>query len=34
MMSLKSLPYQVVQGMLVVKEVILGDRHDPNNVFH
>jgi hypothetical protein len=32
-MSLKSSPYQAVQGMLVVKEVILGDRLDPNNVF-
>jgi hypothetical protein len=32
-MGLKSSPYQAVQGMLVVKEVILGDRKDPNNVF-
>jgi hypothetical protein len=32
-MGLKSSPYQAVQGMLVVKEVILGDRLDPENVF-
>jgi hypothetical protein len=32
-MGLKSSPYQAVQGMLVVKEVILGDRRDPDNVF-
>jgi hypothetical protein len=32
-MGLKSSPYQSVQGMLVVKEVILGDRLDPENVF-
>jgi hypothetical protein len=32
-MGLKSSPYQAVQGMLVVKEVILGDRLDPDNVF-
>jgi hypothetical protein len=32
-MGLKSSPYQAVQGMLVVKEVILGNRRDPNNVF-
>jgi hypothetical protein len=32
-MGLKSSPYQTVQGMLVVKEVILGDRLDKNFVF-
>jgi hypothetical protein len=32
-MGLKSSPYQTVQGMLVVKEAILGDRLDANNVF-
>jgi hypothetical protein len=32
-MGLKSSPYQAVQGMLVVKEVILGNRRDPENVF-
>ena len=31
-MGLKSSPYQAVQGMIVVKEVVLGDRRDPNNV--
>ena len=32
-MGLKSSPFQAVQRMLVVKEVILGNRRDPNNVF-
>jgi hypothetical protein len=32
-MGLKSLPCQAVQGILVAKEVILGDRTDPENVF-
>jgi hypothetical protein len=32
-MELKSSPYQVVQAMLVVKEVIEEDRWDPNNAF-
>jgi hypothetical protein len=30
-MGLKSSPYQAVQGLLVAKEVIKGDRLDPNN---
>ena len=32
-MGLKSSPYQAVQAMLVAKEVIKGDRLDPNNAF-
>lgn len=32
-MGLKSSPYQAVQAMLVAKEVIRGDRHDPSNAF-
>jgi hypothetical protein len=32
-MGLKSPPYQAVQAILVAKEVILGDRRDPANVF-
>jgi hypothetical protein len=32
-MGLKSSPYQSVQAMLVAKEVIKGDRLDPNNAF-
>jgi hypothetical protein len=32
-MGLKSSPCQAAQGMLVVKETILGDRADPDNVF-
>lgn len=32
-MGLKSSPYQSVQAMLVAKEVIKGDRKDPNNAF-
>ena len=32
-MGLTSSPYQAVQGMLVVKEVILGNRRDSENVF-
>ena len=32
-MGLKSSPYQAVQAMLVVKEVILGDPRDAENVF-
>jgi hypothetical protein len=32
-MELKYLPYQVVQAMLVAKEVIKEDRRDPNNSF-
>jgi hypothetical protein len=32
-MGLKSSPYQAVQGILVAKEVILGDRTDSGNVF-
>jgi hypothetical protein len=32
-MGLKSSPYQAVQAILVAKEVILGDRRDPANVF-
>jgi hypothetical protein len=32
-MGLKSSPYQAVQGILVAKEVILGDCMDSSNVF-
>jgi hypothetical protein len=32
-MGLKSSPYQAVQGILVAKEVILGNRTDSGNVF-
>ena len=32
-MGLKSSPYQAVQAMMVAKDVIRGDRHDPSNVF-
>jgi hypothetical protein len=32
-MGLKSSPYQAVQAMMVAKDVIRGDRHDPKNVF-
>jgi hypothetical protein len=32
-MRLKSSPYQTVQAILVAKEVIKGDRKDPNNAF-
>jgi hypothetical protein len=32
-MGLKSYPYQVVQAILVAKEVIWGDRSDPANGF-
>jgi hypothetical protein len=32
-MGLKLSPYQAVQAILVVKEVILGDRTDPANIF-
>ena len=32
-MGVKCSPYQVVQGMAVVEEVIRGNPEDPNNVF-
>jgi hypothetical protein len=32
-MGLKSLPYQVVQAIIVAKQVILGERLDAKNVF-
>jgi hypothetical protein len=32
-MGLRTSPYQAIQAMMWAKEVILGDRHDPNNVF-
>jgi hypothetical protein len=32
-MGLKSSPYQAVQAILVAKEVVRGDRRDPNNAF-
>ena len=32
-MGFKWSPYQAVQAMMVAEEVILGDRHDPDNVF-
>jgi hypothetical protein len=32
-MRLKLSPYQAVQAMLVAKEVIRGDWHDPSHVF-
>ena len=32
-MGLRTSPYQAIQAMMWAKEVIMGDRHDPNNVF-
>jgi hypothetical protein len=32
-MGLKSSPYQAVQAMLVAKEVVRGDRKDPENAY-
>jgi hypothetical protein len=32
-MGLKPYPYQKGQGMLFAKDVIRGDRQDPNNIF-